>query len=122
MHRLTLAMTVEPPSYFEIDEEGRCCRDRGKRQRRPSTSCRLCCLLEDETSNFADLLRDHVAPALRSMDLNYAAFRWRTSCGHEMCNELFAEHVVANAGVVRVVEDSECSTAVLKDWKLPSWA
>lgn len=113
LRRLTLMLTVED-DFSSIYTYSR--------YRTRSNSGELCPLLMDSSSQFADVYVGDIAPALRGMDLNYAAFQWCTSCGHVQCTKLLGQIVEADRDVVRVMEGSDHSIAVLRERKMPSWA
>ncbi|KAK5126931.1 hypothetical protein LTR85_008289 [Meristemomyces frigidus] len=116
LRRLTLMLTIESP---RDDESDHC---HWGTTRRLSRSGRLCCVLLDETLGFVDAYLEDIAPALREMDVNYAAFKWRTSCGHVQYREWFGEDLEAADSVVRMVDGAAHKTAVLRDKRMPSWA
>lgn len=117
LRRLTLMLTVQESR----DDDIVMCRRSGLR-RRPSLSGQICCLLQDEHSNFCETLMNGIAPAMEAMALNYAAFKWRVSCGDKECTTLFRKHLWDGARCMRLIAGTEHITAVLKDRRMPSWA
>ncbi|KAK4545778.1 hypothetical protein LTR36_002732 [Oleoguttula mirabilis] len=121
LRRLTLMLTIVLP-----DPDGSifCCwhGKHAMQRRRGSNSGRLCCVLAESDSSFRDAYLEKFVPVLRAMDLNFAAFKWRTSCGHVYCKEWYGEDQEVSGELVRLVKGDEHSAAVLKDRKMPGWA
>lgn len=116
LRRLTLMLTIHQPWNEDM---GRCC---GRGRRRVSINGQLCCVLEGKEPSFEAAFVKDIAPALRALDLNYVAFKWRTSCGHSPCKKLLADCVKAEDDATNLIEDGEHSIAVLKDRKMARWA
>lgn len=121
LRRLTLMLSVKSganPSWY--------CHGCGsglmKRLRGTELTGQLCCLLAVEQSNVCAVFEETLVSALLRLDLNYAAFKWKTDCGHKQCREWLDQKAEVFDGRWKLIRGHEDTAVVLKERKMAPWA
>lgn len=120
LRRLTLMLTVE----CDVDVSSLCYQYEGTRVGDKSLQFgalashgQLCCLLDGQASNVMRVFRQIIVEVMLAIEFNFAAFKWRTACGHKKCKKWLAGNEEVVRGTFRIVEDEQYSTVVVLNRK-----